>query len=322
MQVNGVVTARPFRIEYEGAYYHITSRGNEQKAIFKNTRDREKFLGYLASATERYQTVKHAYCLMDNHYHLFVETPAGNLSQIMQHINGANTTYFNVKRQPYGHLFQGRYKSLLVDADEYALELSRYIHLNPVRARMVERPEKYEWSSYCAYIYSNNPHSWLRRDFILDLFGMKPSLARKEYRRYVEAMEGKEYEGPLRDTFASTIQGNREFINQIRAKYVEGTEADRNLPDVRHFSSRPDIDQISEQVKRVITEDSALMKRVQLYLCHRYSGQKLKDIGLYFGIGESGVSQASRRARKQINKDKELKKRVDEIHRDLNLSRV
>jgi putative transposase len=144
--------ARPLRITFPGAFYHITSRGNERKSVFKSKRDREKFLGYLESATQRYGAVIHAYCLMDNHYHLLLETPSGNLPQIMRHINGAYTTYFNVKRDRPGHLFQGRYKAILVESDQYAKELSRYIHLNPVRAKMSEMPEAYDWSSYNYYI--------------------------------------------------------------------------------------------------------------------------------------------------------------------------
>jgi putative transposase len=153
--------ARPLRILYPGAVYHITSRGNERKAVFKSIRDREKFLEYLESAVEKYQALIHAYCLMDNHYHLLLETPSGNLPRIMRHINGAYTTYFNVKRDRSGHLFQGRYKAILVEKDEYAKELSRYIHLNPVRGKMVESPEEYVWSSYQSYIGIQKTPKWL-----------------------------------------------------------------------------------------------------------------------------------------------------------------
>ncbi|MDY6972201.1 MAG: transposase, partial [Thermodesulfobacteriota bacterium] len=142
--------ARPLRIEFPHAFYHVTSRGNERKAIYKSQRDREKFLVYLKSATERYGAVIHLYCLMGNHYHLLVETPLGNLSQIMHHINGAYTTYFNIKRKRSGHLFQGRYRAILVDIDEYAKHLCRYVDLNPVRAGLSEDPENYRWSS-CRY---------------------------------------------------------------------------------------------------------------------------------------------------------------------------
>jgi putative transposase len=117
--------ARLLRIAYPGAFYHVTSRGNAQKDVFKSLRDRERFLEYLASATERYGAVIHVYCLMSNHYHLLLETPAGNLSQIMRHINGAYTTYFNIKPKRSGLLFQGRFKAILVETDEYATELSR-----------------------------------------------------------------------------------------------------------------------------------------------------------------------------------------------------
>jgi len=160
--------SRPLRIVYAGAFYHVTSRGNEQKDVFKSKRDREKFLEYLESATERYGAVIHVYCLMSNHYHLLVETPAGNLPQIMGHINGAYTTYYNIKRKRSGHLFQGRYKAILVEFDEYALELSRYIHLNPVRAGMVTHPEEYRWSSYRNFIGQGSGPTWLKLDTILD----------------------------------------------------------------------------------------------------------------------------------------------------------
>jgi putative transposase len=171
--------ARPLRIIYPGAYYHVTSRGNEQKDIFKSQKDREKFLEYLESATERYQAVIHAYCLMSNHYHLLLETPAGNLPQIMRHINGAYTTYFNVKRKRAGHLFQGRYKAILIEFDEYAAELTCYIHLNPVRAGIVTSPEEYRWSSYRRYIGLETAPKWLKTETILENFGKKVAEAWK-----------------------------------------------------------------------------------------------------------------------------------------------
>jgi len=208
--------ARALRITFPGAFYHITTRGNERKAVFKNKRDREKFLEYLESATLRYDARIHAYCLMDNHYHLLLETPSGNLPQIMRHINGAYTTYFNVKRDRYGHLFQGRYKAILVDVDEYAKELSRYMHLNPVRAKIVETPEEYNWSSYQFYIGKQKPVEWLYRDFILGFFGKKISSAQKGYQEFVNALAFQEYDSPLEQVVSSTLLGSADFIAYIK----------------------------------------------------------------------------------------------------------
>ena len=131
--------ARPLRIEYPGAFYHITARGNEKKPIFLTDEDRKKFLSLLESAVERYKAMVHCYVLVDNHYHLLLETPQANLSAVVHYINGSYTSYFNNKHDRCGHLFQGRYKAILVDKDTYAVELSRYIHLNPVRAGLGER---------------------------------------------------------------------------------------------------------------------------------------------------------------------------------------
>ena len=227
------IMARPLRISYPGAFYHVTSRGNEQKVIFKSKKDREKFLEYLESALKRYDAVIHAYCLMSNHYHLLLETPSGNLSKIMAHINGAYTTYFNVKRDRFGHLFQGRYKAILIEADEYAMELSRYIHLNPVRAKIVELPEEYEWSSYSYYIGNKKYPEWLRIDFILGYFGKKLSEAQKNYKKFVGEMIDKQYESPLKDVVSSTLLGTQEFINFIKDKYLSGQKEDKDLPALK-----------------------------------------------------------------------------------------
>jgi len=220
--------SRPLRIQYPGAFYHVTSRGNEQKEIFKSRRDREKFLAYLESAVRRYGSVIHAYCLMSNHYHLVLETPAGNLSQIMRHINGAYTIYFNVKRKRAGHLFQGRYKAILVEADEYATELSRYLHLNPVRAGMTSLPEEYQWSSYRGYIGLSKAPDWLNEDFILGYFGGNRPEARNRYRQFAEDLLDNEYDSPLKQVTASTILGRPEFVNESST-----TETGRNAKCVQ-----------------------------------------------------------------------------------------
>ncbi|MBI5409586.1 MAG: transposase [Nitrospirae bacterium] len=314
--------ARPLRIEFPGAYYHVTSRGNERKDIFHDDHDRKQFIFYLKSANLRYKAVIHIYCLMSNHYHFLMETPKGNLSQIMRHINGAYTTYFNIRHRRAGHLFQGRYKAILVDADAYAGELSRYIHLNPVRAGMVDIPEKYGWSSYAYYIDKKKKPDWLTLDFILRYFDGKGKSPQKRYKVFVSEKINCNYESPLQKTTASTILGSDNFINTVREKYIKGindNNIDRNLPAIRELKTTSDINELCEAIDSLIDADPALSRNVSLYLCHKYSGRALKEIGNYFGIKESAVSQSSIRFSHKLDKDKKLKKRVDYILKKLDL---
>ena len=313
---------RALRIAFPYAFYHVTSRGNERKNIFKSKADREKFLEYLESATQRYDAVIHAYCLMDNHYHLLIETPSGNLSQIMRHINGAYTTYFNVKRSRSGHLFQGRYKAILVDIDEYAKELSRYIHLNSVRAKIVETPEEYNWSSYNSYIGKQKPAEWLYRDFILGYFGKKISTAQKEYQKFVTALVNTKYDSPLDEVVSSTLLGSPDFIAFIKDKFLSGKKPDKEMPALKELVPKVSMQDIFDEVKSVFRKEKGLSRNVKMYLCQKYTGEKLKDISIHFGIGESGVSQANRRVAQKIEKDKKLKKKIDKIEKKINLSRM
>jgi putative transposase len=287
--------ARPLRIEFAGAFYHVTARGNERKDIFKSNRDRSQFLSYLESATERYDAVIHSYCLMTNHYHLLLETPSGNLSQIMRHINGAYTTYFNTKRKRSGHLFQGRYKGIVVEADEYAKELSRYIHLNPVRAGMVRSPGEYRWSSYRGYIGKDKAAGWLCRDLVLGYSGKKISESQREYRDYVEAALGQDCHNPLREVVGSVILGSVGFVETIRDTYLKNRTSERDLPSLRALQRGVSSEGIEQAVERVFGSDPALARKVKLYVYHTCTAESLREIGNRFGISESGVSVASRR---------------------------
>lgn len=313
---------RPLRIEYPGAHYHVTTRGNERKEVFKSQRDREKFLTYFESAVTRYGATIHAFCLMSNHYHLLIETPCGNLSQVMQHINGAYTNYFNTKRKRSGHLFQGRYKAILIEADEYATELSRYIHLNPVRAGMVKRPEEYPWSSYRDYIGERKTLEWLNTGFIHGYFSKKVPDAERKYRKFVEELLGKEYENPLSATVAATMLGGTEFIQEITDRHIDGKQIDRDLPALRTLSNRPTMEAISQTVKNIVGESVKLADKTNIYLCHKYSGAKLKEIGERFGIGQSAVTQVSRRLVKQMDTDEALKKLIEKIEGLIGVSNV
>ncbi len=309
--------ARPLRITYPGAFYHVTSRGNERKNIFKSKKDREQFLEYLASATLRYDALIHVYCLMDNHYHLLLETPSANLSQIMRHINGAYTTYFNIKRKRSGHLFQGRFKAILVDKDSYAKELSRYIHLNPVRAKIIDAPDKYDWSSYQYYIGLKKSPDWLKMDFILGYFESKNKKSTSEYKKFVRRLLKKEYESPLAQVVWSALLGDSTFIDFIRNNHLPGNRKSKDIPALKSLCLKPGLDEIFDAVDNVIRQAPALARNVKMYLAQQYSGKPLKDIAKYFNIGDSGVSQASRRMSMKIRDDRKLKKTIEQIEVNL-----
>jgi putative transposase len=315
--------ARPLRIQYPNAFYHVTSRGNERKAVFRTDKDRQRFLVYLQSAHERYGALIHVYCLMGNHYHLLLETPRSNLSQILHHVNGAYTTYFNVKRKRSGHLFQGRYRAILVEKDAYCQELSRYIHLNPLRAGMVKDLRDYPWSSYAFYVGLKKKPSWLETDDILGYYGQRESQAQKKYREYVEEGIGGDQRNPLRDVFASTFLGGQEFIKQFRQRCRDGEEGDsRNLPVLKALKERPTLDEIRKRVGEQIEAEDRLFKKVCIHISHEYGGFSLKEIGSFYNMEGSAVSQASRRFKQKIMGEPSLNRSVKQIVKTLGLLNV
>jgi REP element-mobilizing transposase RayT len=303
------------RISYPGAFYHVTSRGNERKAVFKSSGDREKFLEYLSTASLRYDARVHAYCLMDNHYHLLLQTPSANLPEIMHHINGAYTTYFNVKRDRAGHLFQGRYKAILVEIDGYAKELSRYVHLNPVRAKIVHAPEEYPWSSYRDYIGMRRPLDWLYRDFILGCFDAEVSKAEDRYRDFVTALVDQAYACPMEAVLGSTLLGGADFILSIKKNYLSRRKPDKDLPALKQLEDRVAVKTICEEVEAAFSGQKRLARSIQIYLCQKYARRKLKDIGAHFGIRESGVCQAVRRVAERMKVDQRLKEEIETIEK-------
>lgn len=304
--------ARPLRIEYPGAFYHIAARGNEKKAIFNSNGDRLKFIHYLELANERYGAIVHSYCLMDNHYHLLIETPQGNLAQIIHYINGSYSAYFNTKHDRVGHLFQGRYKAILVQKDAYAQELSRYIHLNPVRGGLAALPSDYRWSSYHFYIgLVEKPH-WLQTDFILAYFGEKKALAQTNYQKFVKDGLKTTVNNPLGETFASTFLGSPEFIKDIRKKIAMDIN-DIDLPALKQVVSNPSLKDIEHAVERVISKDHPLYSKFCIHVSHQYSGLSLNEIGTYFGKKGCTISQASRRFKLEVLDSEELMEMLDAI---------
>ena len=305
---------RPLRIDYPGAFYHITSRGNERKAIFHDTKDYEKFSGYLESATERYAARVHCFCLMSNHYHLLLETPRGNLQQILHHLNTSYTNYFNARAQRVGHLLQGRYRAILVDRDAYALELSRYIHLNSVRAHIVQEPSDYQWSSFIDYMRGRKGWEWVYTEWLLGQINTDERRARKNYRRFVEEGMGKTLKDPLQNVVGSTVLGSEKFVEWVREKWVKKRQPHRDVPALRELAKWPRLSFIVEEAEKVFGKGTKNARNAALYLAHRFSGRSLGEIGNYFGgIGPSAVSQHTRRFEDRLKRDQKLSQQLDKL---------
>ena len=271
--------ARPLRIEYPGALYHVTSRGNEKRPIFLGDEDRKRFLDLLNEVNERYQWICHAYCLMDNHYHLLIETPEGNLSIGMRQLNGVYTQAFNRRHGRVGHLFQGRFKAILVEKDSYLLEVCRYVILNPVRAGAVETPERWKWSSYRGTEGREKPHPSLTTEWILSQFGGRRGKAEKEYRRFVR--EGMREGSLSTDVKAQSILGTEGFVERL-IDYVRHHEAIPEIPKAQRYLTRPSLEQLfsGRSLKDLGKRNEKIEEAVEKY---GYTQREVADyLGLYF----------------------------------------
>jgi REP-associated tyrosine transposase len=228
--------ARPLRLEFPGAIYHITARGNARELIFHDETDRETFLDALSETVARFVWHCHAYCLMDNHYHLLVETPEGNLSRGMRQLNGVYTQRFNRRHGHVGHVLQGRFKSILVERDSYLLELARYIVLNPIRAKAVNTLSRYRWSSYLATAGSVAPPTWLTTDWILEQFARTRVVAQRRYARFVA--EGKNRPSPWPALQGQVLLGSERYIEKMRP-ILEGKGELKEIPRAQRLAHRP-----------------------------------------------------------------------------------
>lgn len=313
---------RPLRIEYEGALYHITSRGNERRKIFLDDRDRITFLEILKDYHARFGILIHSYVLMDNHYHLILETPKGNLLKVMHGINSRYTIYFNRRHNRVGHLFQGRYKAIIVDKDAYLVPLSRYVHLNPVRARVVEKPEHYRWSTYCGYIGKGKMDTWVEYSWVLSKFNQNKK-AVSEYKKYTEEGLKLKIESPLRDLLGQVILGGDEFREKIKGIF-DGRQISQEIIERKRFSNKPlPVDVVKAVAKAFGVEEGYIKERgrrenvaraVAIYIMQRYSGMSNEEIGKIFGgIHYSAVSKAVSRLEEEMADDKKLCKSVEGI---------
>ena len=307
--------ARQVRIEYPGALYHVFSRGNQKQAIFLSDEDRCFYLNCLRKAHERFGVVVHVYCLMPNHYHLILETPLGNLSKMMHSLITSYTVYFNKKHKRPGHLFQGRFKAILIEAVDYARELSRYIHLNPVKAGIVKRPELFAWSSYGFYQGRTLPESWIETAAFLKLFGDDPAESRIAYHDFVITGIGKEAPGALKESMRIGILGSEEFIARIKREYLaeEIVRPDREKPQIRRLRPRLDPSVVLSIGEKILGPRNKYLIPIAIFVCHNNSALKLKEIGEFFSLSISSVSNACLKAKTAIATNEALGKAVATI---------
>jgi hypothetical protein len=184
-----------------------------------------------------------------------------------------------MSRSRSGHLFQGRYKAILIEADAYAKQLSRYIHMNPVRAGVAEHPEEYQWSGCRYYTLEGKAPEWLEKGFILGYFGKKSAVSRKRYRDFMRTVMERNYENPLAELQHSVILGSRQFVIDIRDRFLKNKDQDRDLPALRDLSNKPSLDHIEKVIDSVLSSEPKLARQVKLHLNHRFSGMKLREIG-------------------------------------------
>ena len=282
--------ARPLRIEYPGAVYHITICGSAYQDIFLDDADREKFLEVLDQTVERFNWLCHAYCLMTNHYHLLIETIDPTLSRGMRQLNGVYTQWFNRRHNRVGHLFQGRFKSILIDKDAYLLEVSRYIVLNPVRAGIVSHPRDWRWSSYRETAGMRIPPGFLTTDWILAQFSSDMKEAQRAYKRFVTKGKGRSLWDRLR---GGIILGNEKFVERT-APLLREKKTLADVPRAQRFAARPSLDELFSGAKGNKTVRNALIR--EAYLEHGYT---LSEIGRHLGLHYSTISRIARYERER-----------------------
>jgi REP-associated tyrosine transposase len=264
--------ARPLRLQFPGAVYHVTSRGNARQKVFFTDADREQFLPTLADVVSRYRWICHAYCLMPNHYHLLIETPKANLSLGMRQLNGIYTQRFNRRHHRVGHLFQGRFKAILVEKDCHLLELCRYVVLNPARVKGSGTAQKWEWSSYAATAGLAAAPSFLSTDWVVEQFGRSRSQAQKHYREFVgEGTTGR----PWDELKGQIYLGTERFIE----KHAPREKHLKEIPRAQLTAAKPPLERIFRN------EGNKAISRAYEH------GYRLNEIAAHLGVHYATVSR-------------------------------
>jgi REP element-mobilizing transposase RayT len=314
--------ARPWRIEYAGALYHVLSRGNHQQDIFLQDEDRRSFLKAIGQMSERYDVDIFAYVLMDNHYHLLLRTNSANLSKSMQWLGTTYTTRFNLRHARNGHLFQGRYKSIIVENDSYLLQLSYYIHRNPLRAGCVKRLIDYRWSSYPAYAYQRRYPEWLNTKLILSQFNAadRHRIYREKVQRYSE-----ENKRIWEDVRHGLFYGTQAFIDHIKGTYL-AYEANGDIPEQRKLLKGRKPDELLKSASEILGCDLGRLKRSRritdsdktnrdmlIYLLWQTGEFINSEIGEQFGLTYSSVTRRVDAFKNRWEKEEGLKRKYEKF---------
>ena len=309
-------------IEYPGAWYHVMNRGRRREQVFRGREDYLCFIDLLKETSHMWRMRVAAYCLMSSHYHLLVQTPEANLSRCMRHLNGVYTQRFNRNHRTDGALFRGRYKSILVEADTYLLELVRYIHRNPLEAKMADRLDRYPWSSHKGYVSSAQKWNWLYKDFVLSLFSNDPVTALKAYKSFVSQKTPAEINRIMGRKNLPPVLGSEGFIKRIRDRF---SQKKRHFEVTRSKSPAPDPDRIREAVCEAfgVSQEALYASRrgffneprnAAIYLMRTLRGDALDQIGKEFHMNRySSVSSAIQRMNARIAADRKLRRTIEKV---------
>ncbi len=316
------IMARPLRIEYEGALYHVLSRGNNQQNIFLADSDRQGFLKVLGEMAERFDADIFAYVLMENHYHLLLRTNQANLSKSMQWLGTTYTTRFNLTHSRSGHLFQGRYKSILVEDDAYLMQLSCYIHRNPLRAGIVRRLMDYRWSSYPAYAYERRHPDWLNTAFILSQFKTKDR--HRVYREKVQKYSDEKH-CVWEEIKHGVFYGTQAFIERIKDTYItDDASLDVPAPKRTFRDVKPEAiidtaaallgcDVLKLKQARRISKADKTNRDLLIYLLLQTGNLSNSEIGKHFDLTYSAISRRVMLFGEELGQDRKLRGKYEKI---------
>ena len=314
--------SQPLRIEYPGAWYHVMNRGRRREDVFHLKEDYDAFVQIVRETVDVWNLQVAAYSLLPNHYHLLVQTPEGNISRCMRHINGVYTQRFNRSHDTDGQLFRGRYKAVLVEDDSHLLEVMRYIHRNPLRAGLVEHLDDYPFCSHLGYLSSAKRWNWLHRDFLLAMLANKKRRRKSAYIDFVAQGEPEAITSFYAMKKLPSLLGGEAFCEWIKTKYSH-LGLQQEVPETQILAPAPN--EIIQQVCSYFNLDEATLKKsrrgvenvprdIAIYLSRRYCRKSLTEIGEPFGISNySTVSSAIERIKVRKNNDRDLRQKLEEI---------